>query len=87
MNKLYLLKEALKDAEKRLKNIDKKDKREIKVALVTYRALERLVAKPFKFDEEDFNLCPVCHVKIETDDKFCWQCGQAVDVELNKNNM
>jgi len=80
---MYLIEEALLDAEKRLKNADRNNKRECKVALVTYRALQRLVAKPFEFDEKDFNICPSCFSKIETDDRYCWQCGQAVDIELN----
>lgn len=84
---MYLIEEAIKDAQERLNKVDKDNKMACKVALVTYRALLRLVARPFEFDEKDFNSCPSCFSKLETDDKYCWQCGQAVDIELNKSDV
>ena len=46
-------------------------------------ALEKQVPKAIQFDDNDLNICPVCKEHVETDDKYCRNCGQRILLDLN----
>lgn len=46
---------------------------------------EKQIPKAIQFDDNDLNICPVCKVHVETDDKYCSNCGQGIMLDLSKD--
>jgi predicted amidophosphoribosyltransferase len=47
------------------------------------KACEKQISKAIQFDTNDLNICPVCKEHVETDDKYCRNCGQRIILDLN----
>ena len=39
---------------------------------------KRDIAKRIVFDKDDLNICPVCRKHVNSDDKYCRECGQRI---------
>jgi len=64
-----------------LYEIDNLDITEIKRKGIK-KACEKQIPKAIQFDENDLNICPVCKKHVETDDKYCKNCGQRIILDL-----
>lgn len=53
---------------------------------VIRKLCEKQIPKAIEFDDNDLNICPVCKKHVETDDKYCWNCGQIIVLDLNKED-
>lgn len=39
---------------------------------------------PIKFNDLGYNECPICGFSVETDDRYCSNCGQAIKLEIEE---
>lgn len=53
-----------------------------KLSTTKIKVIKKLCKKnipmPIKFNEYDFNICPVCKKNIKSDDNYCFNCGQRI---------
>lgn len=38
------------------------------------------IPKAIEFDENELNICPMCKNHVLTDDKYCKNCGQRIEL-------
>jgi hypothetical protein len=53
---------------------------------VIRKLCEKQIPKAILFDDNDLNICPVCKEHVETDDKYCWNCGQGIILNISKED-
>jgi DNA-directed RNA polymerase subunit M/transcription elongation factor TFIIS len=49
-----------------------------------FQIYNKQVPKAIEFDDNDLNICPVCKEHVETDDKYCKNCGQRIVLYLGE---
>lgn len=58
------------------------------ISLTKRKAIKKLcekqIPKAIEFDNNDFNICPVCKSHVKTDDKYCSECGQSIYLDLKE---
>ena len=45
---------------------------------------EKQIRLPVKFNDLGYNECPTCGFSVETDDRYCRNCGQAIKLEIGE---